>query len=318
MSASLQQDDGVAVESAGVGGGGGDQDLSDDIPMTFPQRLMEILSGVCHGDVITWLPHGKAFIIYKKKRFAAEVLPKYFKQSKFTSFTRKLNRWGFTRVTRGPETGAYFHKFFVRDDPRLCMQMSCQNIRLQNEATTSTGVTQMNLMSIMQMQQLQLEQLQKQQQLQAAELLRRSMAVGPQNNSLAAQATNSLLGTAFPQVHQGLPQVPTHQSINMPQSAIHQAGVLPQTMNTSIPQPTNHLLPNPTLQAIPAQSLAVVAQEQQKPEELYLQMLAQAQSKAQNQPAQLMMAIQQSLMAPPPPPLPQQPDGSVPRRASAA
>jgi hypothetical protein len=38
-------------------------------------------------------------------RFAAETLPRYFsKKSKFTSFTRKLNRWNFTRVTRGPES----------------------------------------------------------------------------------------------------------------------------------------------------------------------------------------------------------------------
>jgi hypothetical protein len=97
-------------------------------------QLMEILDDRNTNDIVTWLPHGKAFIIYKKKKFASEVLPAHFKQSKFTSFTRKLNRWGFSRVTRGPETGAYFHKFFQRDDPRLCLQMCCQNIRLQNEA----------------------------------------------------------------------------------------------------------------------------------------------------------------------------------------
>lgn len=95
---------------------------------------MEILDSHKTKDIVTWLPHGQAFIIYKKKKFASEVLPVYFKLSKFTSFTRKLNRWGFTRITRGHEMGAYFHKFFQRDDPRLCMQMCCQNIRLQNEA----------------------------------------------------------------------------------------------------------------------------------------------------------------------------------------
>ena len=38
------------------------------------------------------------------------VMPMYFKQSKYTSFTRKLKRWGFTRVTTGAEQGAYYHK----------------------------------------------------------------------------------------------------------------------------------------------------------------------------------------------------------------
>ena len=89
-------------------------------------QLMEILATDELGDVVSWLPHGKGFLIYKKKKFATETLPKYFKQSKFTSFTRKLNRWGFTRVTRGPETGAYYHKMFQKGDHRRCMQMSCQ------------------------------------------------------------------------------------------------------------------------------------------------------------------------------------------------
>jgi len=122
--------------SAGVASSGdeGNEELSDAISMSFPQKLMEILRNSRTNDIISWLPHGKAFIIYKKKAFVGKVLNKYFKQSKFTSFTRKLNRWKFVRITRGPDTGAYFHQFFVRDDPHLCLQMCCQNIRLQNEA----------------------------------------------------------------------------------------------------------------------------------------------------------------------------------------
>jgi hypothetical protein len=100
----------------------------EDVTMTFPQRLMDILNNdEEHGDTISWLPHGRGFMIYKKKLFETKIMPKYFhKNSKYTSFTRKLNRWGFVRVTRGPEMGAYYHKFFKRGESRLCMQMSCQ------------------------------------------------------------------------------------------------------------------------------------------------------------------------------------------------
>eukprot|EP00536_Pseudo-nitzschia_multiseries_P002968 jgi/Psemu1/184836/e_gw1.42.28.1 len=84
---------------------------------------MEILTNDEDSDTIAWLPHGRSFIIYKKKKFAAQVLVKYFKATKFTSFTRKLNRWGFTRVTRGTEMGSYFHKMFLRDNPELCLRM---------------------------------------------------------------------------------------------------------------------------------------------------------------------------------------------------
>lgn len=171
---------------------------------------MEILSNEAHHDVIGWLPHGKGFIIYKKKKFAAEILPLYFKQSKFTSFTRKLNRWGFTRVTRGPETGAYYHKFFRKGDLRLCMQMSCQSSKVMPQQQTSgaqpglgnfnagfgatanglfaggnpADIAQQNQSLIrhqlqqLQMQQLHLQQLQmqQQQQLQAAEFMRQALS----------------------------------------------------------------------------------------------------------------------------------------------
>ena len=76
----------------------------------FPQ-LMQVLSDpTIASDIISWLPHGKGFVILRKRMFAAEVMPLHFKHSKFTSFTRKLNRWGFARVARGPEMGAYYNE----------------------------------------------------------------------------------------------------------------------------------------------------------------------------------------------------------------
>ncbi len=91
---------------------------AEEVPVTFPQKLMTVLDNDQLSDIITWLPHGKGFIILQKKKFAAEVMPIYFKHSKFTSFTRKLNRWGFTRVPRGPEAGSYYHKPSVS---KLCI-----------------------------------------------------------------------------------------------------------------------------------------------------------------------------------------------------
>jgi hypothetical protein len=85
---------------------------------------MEILNNEENNSIIAWLPEGTGFMIAKKKAFADEVLPKYWKACKFTSFTRKLNRWGFSRVPRGPQTGSYFHKLFQRDKPELCLQMA--------------------------------------------------------------------------------------------------------------------------------------------------------------------------------------------------
>ena len=109
----------------------------------FPQRLMRILSDHTISDIITWLPHGRSFVIIQQEVLAEKILPRYFPEStsassnnksssaacKYPSFTRKLNRWGFRQVTRGPDAGAFHHKFFRRDEPRLCLQMICQRSR---------------------------------------------------------------------------------------------------------------------------------------------------------------------------------------------
>lgn len=93
--------------------------------MNFPQRLMEMLSNENNSDIVTWLPHGKAFLIIKKSKFNSYILPKYFNGTKYSSFTRKLLRYGFDRVSRGPETGAYYHRYFQRNDLDLVRKMIC-------------------------------------------------------------------------------------------------------------------------------------------------------------------------------------------------
>jgi hypothetical protein len=93
----------------------------------FAQKLFDVLDSGYHSDVAKWLPGGKAFIVLNKRRFANEILPVYFKQSQYTSFTRKLSRWKFTRVSRGPYIGAYYHRRFRANNMKLCETMSCND-----------------------------------------------------------------------------------------------------------------------------------------------------------------------------------------------
>lgn len=96
----------------------------------FPWRLHEMLRD-CENqgrdDIVSWLPHNKAFKVYKVTEFVGQILPQYFKQTKYKSFQRQLNLWGFERITEnGAEKGAYFHKNFLRDQPDLCRLLTRQ------------------------------------------------------------------------------------------------------------------------------------------------------------------------------------------------
>eukprot|EP00979_Chaetoceros_neogracilis_P005890 scaffold1137_cov247-Chaetoceros_neogracile.AAC.14 len=93
----------------------------------FPQKLFDILETPEHSDILKWLPGGEAFTIVDKLRFASEDIPALLKQTQFNSFTRKLCRWKFNRIPRGPFAGAYYHKLFRRDHPDLCKLMSCDD-----------------------------------------------------------------------------------------------------------------------------------------------------------------------------------------------
>jgi hypothetical protein len=89
----------------------------------FPEILYEIISDPENFLIISWLPHGKGFSIHDKHRFATEILPRYFEGTQYSSFTRRLKRWNFERVPRGPEMGAYYNKCFQRGEPESVMSM---------------------------------------------------------------------------------------------------------------------------------------------------------------------------------------------------
>lgn len=118
-----------------------DMDYSPTLQRSFPSKLFRVVSDEANIDIIQWLPGGRAFIIYDKKRFATNILPHYFKQSQFSSFTRKLSRWNFVRVNRGPLMGAYYHKLFRQDNRALCRLMTCKRSNTKDLNFTATSPT---------------------------------------------------------------------------------------------------------------------------------------------------------------------------------
>ena len=95
---------------------------------TFPIKLMDLLSITSATDAITWLPHGRAFLILNEKRLE-QIMPMVFNSTKSKSFYRQLNLWGFKRISRGPDAGSYYHQLFLRGKPNLALRMPLVKIK---------------------------------------------------------------------------------------------------------------------------------------------------------------------------------------------
>ncbi|KAK1733295.1 heat shock factor family protein [Skeletonema marinoi] len=82
---------------------------------TFPFKLYEMLeyaraSG--YSSSISWLADGTGFVIHDKDAMMNGITPMFFNHTKFRSFTRQLNLWGFLRTN--PRGDNWKHKDFLR------------------------------------------------------------------------------------------------------------------------------------------------------------------------------------------------------------
>lgn len=104
----------------------------------FPERLFDLLE---EGDtrkpvlssVISWQPNGTSFTVHDRDAFEKVIQSTYFNQTKFASFRRQLNLWGYERVCidHDKETaadnsrsgGTFSHPLFQRHKRSLCCTM---------------------------------------------------------------------------------------------------------------------------------------------------------------------------------------------------
>lgn len=124
------------------------------VTIPFPMKLHAMLEGVVREgleDLCSWQPHGRAFVVHKPKEFVA-LLPKYFKLTKLASFQRQLNLYGFNRLTRGKDRGAYYHELFLRGKPFLAhhiqrMKVKGTGVRARSNPTQEPDLWSMEWMT---------------------------------------------------------------------------------------------------------------------------------------------------------------------------
>jgi len=76
----------------------------------------------CDQSLICWSNDGDSFIVRSPEKFAEQEIPKFFKHSKFKSFTRQLNFYGFHKLPDDIRNGGqtihrWHHENFRRDYP---------------------------------------------------------------------------------------------------------------------------------------------------------------------------------------------------------
>lgn len=93
---------------------------------SFPEklhRMLEETEELGRDDIVSFTAEGNAFEIHQPEAFVKEIVPKYFRHNKLTSFRRQLSMYGFRRMRGGQEPPAYTHELFLRGRPELCKQM---------------------------------------------------------------------------------------------------------------------------------------------------------------------------------------------------
>ena len=98
---------------------------------TFPYKLYVALEDESSSGAIEWLDHGRAFKILDKDTFERKVLKAHFRAKKIRSFQRQLNLWGFCRVVVGPDIGAWWHPYLIRNHPENLKHISRVGIQSQ-------------------------------------------------------------------------------------------------------------------------------------------------------------------------------------------
>jgi hypothetical protein len=100
----------------------------------FPVKLYHLLEQADrkgYTDIISWTFTGRAFLLLKPKDFFLQIVPRYFKHKNLGSFKRQLSMYGFDRIPRGPEEGAFTHVGLVRGRPDLAAMISRSNGRVR-------------------------------------------------------------------------------------------------------------------------------------------------------------------------------------------
>lgn len=94
---------------------------------SFPWKLHTLLEEAEREgftNIVSWVQDGTAFKVHDSDAFVNRIMPNFFDQSKYESFRRQLNLYGFTRITRGANKGYISHPCFIKNNRSMCKRIT--------------------------------------------------------------------------------------------------------------------------------------------------------------------------------------------------
>ena len=68
-------------------------------------------------------------LVHKREEFVDQILKRYFLSTKWISFVRQLNLYGFIRLTHGLDNSGYYHEKFLRGKVSLAYDIKRMKLK---------------------------------------------------------------------------------------------------------------------------------------------------------------------------------------------
>lgn len=101
--------------------------IAENTKHTFAESLMDMLLDKQYDGIVTFLPDDQQFGIIHARKFSEQIMPNVFGIRTFSSFVRKLNRWGFERVMekKTHDVDVFRHDLFIKGNWAACSKIKC-------------------------------------------------------------------------------------------------------------------------------------------------------------------------------------------------
>lgn len=108
---------------------------------SFVSKVLQILNEPSWTHLVHWRPDGQSFVVINPEEFSKNILPRYFKHSKFSSFIRQLHLYGFRKSSNIHSMAVEFtNPNFIRGREDLLVNVKRRAPKPNAPSMTTTNI----------------------------------------------------------------------------------------------------------------------------------------------------------------------------------